>query len=279
MYHLRKDPRQEATARTAEGKIGRANERLADSSAGLVFEPEPHRYLLGGKEIRNVSSIVERFAPFDSRAKAEAVSKNPRHPLYGKTPEEIIAVWEDKRDRAAEAGTRIHAFGEACCLWMTGKEDQIDPEFRDRITSEGLAAIDPKETACAMWWASLDWGRLAVVAKETRIVNTELRYAGTFDLLLYDIVDTVYRQKDYKTNEDLYKWHGEWMKPPLNILKSDDIGKYTVQQTLYAIQLGNIGLKVASSDLIWLREESFVEVPIDLGYSKIISYAVANLSN
>lgn len=257
--------------------IRRTGDLLSDSSEGLTFNPGPHKYFLGGSEIRSVSSIVEHFAPFDDEAKARQCSVNPRHPLFGHTPEEILAIWHDKRDRAANAGTNIHAFGEACFLYMCGRDELIEQPFRDRVTPEGLMAVEPKEVTMAAWWNANDWNRYVPVAKETRIVNPTLRYAGTFDLLLYDLFQAVHVIKDYKTNEDLFKWYGDKLLPPLDCIRSNDEGKYTVQQNLYDIQLGNIGIATAEPNLIWLKEDAFQEVPISKQYQKLISYAVKNL--
>lgn len=268
------------TAEAVHDKVAWARERLADSSAGLTFEPGEHRYFLGGREMRSVSSIVEHFAPFDSIAMAKKCAANPKHPLYGKTEEEILAAWAEKRDAAAAAGTRVHAFGEACYLYLCGQEDQIDAQFLDRVTSEGLAAVEPKEIACARWWAERDWSRYTVVAKETRIVNPELGYAGTLDLLLYDRLNDAFPINDYKSNEDLYKWYGDMLLPPLNMIRSNDVGKYTLQQTAYTIQMRNAGLRVPTNELIWLREDGEYEtVPLDMRYDKVVAFAIRQMND
>ena len=251
-----------------------AMERLADSSAGLTFEPIEHRYFLGQREMKSVSSIVEHFAPFDAEKMAARAAVNPKHPLFGKTIEEIIGIWEENGRQAANAGTDVHAFGEACFLYMTGQEDMIGSDFYERIYPEGLMAISPKEISLARWWAEQDWNRFTPIAKETRLVNPELGYAGTFDLLLYDRFNTSFVQKDYKTNKDLEKWYGDMMSAPLTMLRSNDIGKYTLQQTLYTVELRNIGFPVSGNDLIWLKEENYIEVPLDMNYDKVITYAV-----
>lgn len=277
MFVLQKNPLILATAEAAREKIEWARQRLADASAGLTFDPGEHRYFLGGRELQCVSSVVEGFAPFDTEAKAKRCSTNPRHPLFGHSPEEIMEIWAKKRDDAAAAGTHVHAFGEACCSFLLGREDEIDPEFRDRITSEGLVATLPKEESMARWWSEYDWSRYAVVAKETKVVNPDLRYAGTFDLLLLDLVEDAFCQKDYKTNEDLDKSYGDKCLPPLDcVLGADDIGKYTIQQTLYTIQLRNIGFNVISNELIWLREECYETRNLRMDLDRIISYAVRN---
>ena len=279
MFVLTKNNYILATQTAAKTQIEEARQRLSDSTQGLTFDPVPHKYYYAGREVRNVSSIVEHFAPFDSMAMAKRCSVKPAHEHFGKSPEEIVALWEKKRDDAADAGTAVHSFGEACCDFLTGNEAAMDPEFRERITPDGLVAIEPKEEAIARWWAETDWTRYAVVAKETRVFNPELRYAGTFDLLLYDLVQAGFLMKDYKSNEDLYKWYKDMMLPPLNMLKRNDIGKYTIQQTCYSICLRNIGLKVVGNDLIWLKNQQYEEVNLDTRYDKVIAFAIRQMND
>lgn len=276
MYLLRQNPTllERLADPSVKAAVGRIRTLLADSSRGVVFDPVPHTYRIAGTEVPSVSSVVGRFHVFDDRAKAQQCSLNPRHPLYGHTPEEILSVWHDKRDRAAADGTAVHAFGEACFLYMCGRQDEIEEAFRDRITPEGLAAEKPKEESLARWWADCDWTRYVPVAKETVVYNPVLRYAGTFDLLLLDIPAGTALIKDYKTNEDLNRWFGDWLLPPLDCIKSNDEGKYTVQQNLYDIQVRNIGVPTGEPALIWLREDGYQEVPIPTRYQKLIAFAL-----
>jgi hypothetical protein len=278
MYYLKKNPVMLYTASLpmVEEVVKGTNQRLADASAGLTFDPEPHKYYLGGRELRSVSSIVEYFAPFDAMATAIRCSSNPRHKHFGKKPEEIVAIWSEEGRQAAEAGTKVHAFAEACCSYLSGREEEIESEFRDRVTSEGLAAVTPKEEAVAKWWADKDWSRYAVVAKETRVVNPTLQYAGTFDLLLYDLYNRNYRIDDYKTNKDLERWFGDYLLPPLAMIKSNDLGKYTLQQTSYTIVLRNIGLTVAANELIWATESGYRVYNLPMEYDRVIHYGISN---
>ena len=276
MFHLKKNTQIKATYEATAELRNRVLEILSDSTAGLTFYPEEHRYFLGNREMRSVSSIVEYFAPFDKVAVATRCSVNPKHEHYGKTVEEIIAIWEENGRIASEEGTRIHAFGEACYLYMLDRENEIEEEFRSRITLEGFLAVHPKEVALAQWWAQKDWSRYTPIAKETRIVNPALGYAGTFDLLLYDTVSMTFEDKDYKTNKDLDKWYHEMCLPPLSMLKRNDIGKYTIQQTSYTIQLRNISLPVSKNTLIWLRDDGFQERELPMNYGNVVEYAIRN---
>lgn len=261
----------------AQKTIETARRLLKDASKGLVFEPVEHKYYLGERELTSVSVVIKGYAPFDSEKVAQGCSKNPKHELYGHTAEEILAIWEDRKNAAAAAGTEVHEFGEACCLFWQGKEDEIPEKYRDRILPEGFAASSPKEEAVVQWWNDLDPERHLVVECEGRIVNPVLGYAGTFDLLLYDIVDKMYILKDYKTNEDLKKWYGSYMKAPFTFLKNSDLGKYTMQQNMYGLQLDNIGIPTRQMDLIWLKSDgTYEEVPLEDKYRKAIFTHLTN---
>lgn len=279
MYYLKKNPLLKASYEACAQVREQLQETLADATAGLTFEPQEHRYFLGNKEMRSVSSVVEHFVPFDMEATARRTAVNPRHPLFGKSPEEIMAIWQQAGKEAADSGTLVHAFGEACYLYMLDREEEIEEEFRARITPDGLAALSPKEESVARWWNDMDWQRYAPIAKETRLVNPALGYAGTLDLLLWDLYNYTLALKDYKTNKDLDRWFGDMCIAPLTMIKSNDIGKYTIQQTLYTIALRMYGLTVSTNSLIWLKEDSYEERQLQMIYDKVIYYAVAEYMN
>lgn len=256
--------------------IEKARQLLRDASEGLVFEPVEHRYALGEREMESVSEIIKEYAPFDSEKVAEGCSRNPKHEHFGKSVQEILDIWTEKKNTAAQAGTQVHEFGEACCLYWEGNLNEIPEHYRCRILPEGFLAETPKEKAMVKWWNDLDPDRYCVVAMETRIVNPVLGYAGTFDLLLYDMVSMRFVLADYKTNEDLHKWYGGYMRTPLNMLKSSDIGKYTMQQNMYGIQLDNIGVKTEDMFLIWLKADGdYEQVTLENKYRKVITYALS----
>lgn len=258
--------------------VAYAEQALRDCAEGLRFDAEQHRYFLGSRELRSVSSIVEWFAPFDAEGMAAKCSANPRHALYGRTVEEILAVWEAKRDTAAAAGTAVHEFAEACWLYATGRKGEIDAKYSPLLSPEGLGAPDAKCEAAARWWADLDRDRYVPVAKEMRIANPSLGYAGTLDALLYDLWGHGFVLRDYKTNEDIHKGsYGNNLRAPLNFLPADEINRYTVQQNLYKIPLDAIGLPVTDMSLVWLKEDaSYEEIPIR-DVSKIVGYAAGTV--
>lgn len=256
-------------------EITEALQKMKDSVRGLSFEPVSHTYTFYGQVLKSVSSIVEMFhEPFDAQGTAAKCSINPKHKMFGKPVPEILKLWEENRDKSAADGTAVHEFGEACFLWCTGNEHLIDEKFQQRITTEGLVSLTPKEEAVARWWQALDENTYVPVSKETRLANPLLGYAGTFDLLLYNLQDKAFELTDYKTNKDLFNSYGKKLLPPLNFIPSDDKGKYTIQQNLYKIQLNNLGINVNKMKLIWLKENGIyeeIEIP---EYSKLITFAI-----
>ncbi len=173
----------------------------------------------------------------------------------------------------------MHSFAETCFLYLTENEWEIESKFLTRIKGSGLVAMSPKEEAVARWWSSWDWQRYVPVAKETIIANPFLGYAGTFDLLLYDLAMGYFVTVDYKTNEDLEKWYGKYLKAPLSFLKDNSMGKYTLQQNLYSLQLGNIDIPVGQRYLLWLKGDgSFEMVALD-NIERHASYALNTRNN
>ena len=276
MYTLKRNARaREAFARGRE-IASRTLRKVTDATIGLEFDPEEHLYRFYGRTLTGVSTIVEAHTTFDPIAASEKASKNARHPLFGHDPEEIRKIWSDKGKAAADAGTLVHAFGEACCLLLEGREDELPQAYADRLGPDGLSCESPKEEALARWWDSLDWDTMCPVLKETPLVNPLVGYAGTPDLLFANLRRGTFHQKDYKTNEDLFRWYGSYLKAPLSCLKDNDIGKYTVQQTLYGAALRQMDVPVATMDLVWLRPDGeFQEVPLPLQYEKLVLYAAS----
>ena len=68
---------------------------------------------------------------------------------------------------------------------------------------------------------------------------------------------------DYKTNKclenDLNLRYGKYLREPFDNLVEQDLSLYTIQLSLYALMLEDIGLKVIDRKLIWLKEDSTFE--------------------
>ena len=68
---------------------------------------------------------------------------------------------------------------------------------------------------------------------------------------------------DYKTNKclenDLNLRFGKYLREPFDDLVEQDLSLYTIQLSLYALMLEDIGLKIIDRKLIWLKEDGTFE--------------------
>ena len=82
----------------------------------ISFEEGPHIYTVCGQRGTYTSVTTwnhSHFAEFDADAIIDKMLKsknmtNPTYKYYGKTKEEIKKMWDDKRDTASCAGTKMH---------------------------------------------------------------------------------------------------------------------------------------------------------------------------
>ena len=181
------------------------------------------------------------------------------------TPEEILSQWREKSENACSHGTEVHEFGESCFYYMTGQYDKILTGFKNRLTSDGgFESIIPEEDAVVKFYQDIPVCIIPILA-ETKVYDSDLGYAGTFDILLY--YDATLDGKnedesglvimDWKTNEDLFKnFKEKKLLPPFNGLLDMPLSIYKLQLSLYQICLENIGFKIVGRRILWLKNNS-----------------------
>lgn len=160
-----------------------------------------HRYIYDGNTYPGVTSILRVIDKSDalmswaSRQTAEAaLAMLPTLPtlLESVGPSGAVAAmtarssW--KKDEAAQLGTTVHALAEAI---VRGELAQIPPEAADHVRHY------------AEWWKASGW---KVSTTEAMVVNPEMGYGGTFDLLARD-ADNRRVLADVKTGRGIY-WEG-----------------------------------------------------------------------
>ncbi len=251
-------------------KYEQIREKILNSFNKLVFVDEGHKYFVGDRELLSVSVVTHLFKEhFDSEAKAVETSKrnwnNPNSKYYRMTPEEILSQWREKSENACSHGTEVHEFGESCFYYMTGQYDKILPEFKSRLTSDGgFESKSPKEDAIVKFYQDIPQCYIPILA-ETKVYDIDLGYAGTFDILFY--YDAVLNGKnaeqsgliimDWKTNEDLFKnFMDKRLLTPFEDLQDMPLSLYRLQLSLYQICLENIGFRVITRKILWLKPDS-----------------------
>lgn len=68
---------------------------------------------------------------------------------------------------------------------------------------------------------------------------------------------------DYKTNQSLTsaysRDHSKMLLPPFGDLYEEPLGDYTIQLSLYALMLEDIGINVLDRVLVWLKDDGTYE--------------------
>lgn len=196
----------------------------------VVFTEENHKYeSTDGEAIlwTSTTSVISKFKqPFDKDAVAKKVSNNKRSKWYGKTPQQIINIWEAEGERAMELGNWYHNQRESDLLEFNtieryGKEVPIITPI---IEGDKKYAPNQKLTEGV-------YPELLVYLKSAGI-------SGQSDLV--EVVNGFVHITDYKTNKEIKEksyvnWEGvsKKMNAPVDHLDDCNLNHYNLQLSLY----------------------------------------------
>jgi hypothetical protein len=263
---------------TVEGEpkiVAEIREKILSSFKDLTFDEKPHKYFLNGAELPSVSSVIHRFqeqTDFNEVAVGYA-KKN------GYTPQYWLDKWKFNNLIATTTGSRVHEFGESVGWLRNGHPELITEHNKCNYDEERgwLIPTRPKEEAVLKFYDEFPKNLHFVLAEtmvyanktddeKYRVVN---QFAGTFDLLAY-YQDPEDDEKsglvilDWKTNksllDDYSRNNDKRLLPPFQYMYDENLSIYTLQLSLYALCLRNIGLDIKACRLIWLKEDGTYEL-------------------
>lgn len=201
----------------------------------LSFEETEHKYHVNGNLIKlSVSGVIKKFVKYVDFSK-KATEKDLRLNLpIGTTAKQ----WENNKQRACKLGSNVHLFGE---LYPFNKHLEPRNEY---------------EKAIVKFWNDLP-SNIVPVVMELQMYHKEYMFAGTADILLYNKDTDSFIIGDYKTNKDLFKnFKGKTLLYPFNDMLDSPYSKYELQLSFYQILFKQLGFKVSSRKLIWLKPSS-----------------------
>lgn len=171
-----------------------AREQITDAFKDLVFLEDTHQYFVGPHEFPPVSSVCHRFEPYvDWEGIAEAKARK-----LGVTKTELQEQWHQNNITSTSCGSKTHWFGEQMMNLFIGRD--VDLPFQ--YTPDGyMIPYAPKEKAIEKYWTDiLGNPKVYPVMPEAKLYNTDLGYAGTFDILMaYQMGNQIYFSiHDYK---------------------------------------------------------------------------------
>lgn len=255
--------------------VTEAREKIIREFEDLEFYEDGHIYLLHGKQLCSVSGIGHRFIaePFEEQIQAERYAQK-----HGETAEFWLHAWHCNSFKATTLGTKTHEFGESLGYLRAGHPEFIRDSVRTQYNEEldYLAPIHPKEEAVVKFMDALP-PSFHLVLNETKVYsgknpiaekNLTEQICGTFDMLYYydgngDESKAGFVVLDYKTNKELFSEYnnkyGKVLLPPFNDMIEQDLSLYTIQLSLYALMLEDIGLRVLDRKIIWLKNDGEFE--------------------
>jgi len=210
----------------------------------LKFDETKHEYTYGPMNLllTSVTQLLNKYyQPFDSDFHAQRISKKE-----GKTKQEILGLWEEKKNVACDFGTKIHEYAEKFIL------KQPLPK-----------ADSPREQAYfnQVHEYFMDHHKLSLVSTEIKLGLPAYRLAGTADLILKSEDGKVFLY-DWKTSKEIVQdnRYKKYLLPPFNYLPDNNFIKYSLQLSMYKLLLGLVyGLKIDGIYVIHLFEDGYKE--------------------
>lgn len=183
------------------------------------------------KFLTSVSKKYKEFeTPFDSSI-ARFIA-----PKMGLTEGQLIDQWKEKGRISAERGTRIHKFAE---------DYYIDNSLQPSCDAERGVIEFFK-----------DHPNYVMIAQEIILYNKEYNYAGTADLLMFDLDTEDFILLDFKSNEDLFKnFKKKMLLKPFTHLLQTPLNLYKIQLNLYDMCMEEKGFDISKRIIIWLSKD------------------------
>lgn len=194
----------------------------------IKFVEHSHRYINEeGKDLISVSSFAKQFEPKKNwKEIASKVAKKQGVPL-----QDILDLWDMKRDKGSQAGTLFHNERE---------QELIDNEFvfnKVALTKQCCQFIDGAKYSIPITNIENN-----TVYPELMIYNTEHMICGQSDKII--VQDNKIHVYDYKTDKsiDFKAYSSEWVKPekllpPVSHLDNCNGNMYALKMSMYMYML------------------------------------------
>lgn len=212
--------------------------------SSIAFDEESHKYLhpkdeTGNAEYISVTTLIERFFPFDLKRYIERKAEEENRP-----EEDVLDEYLLMRDEAAEKGTFLH--------------NQIENYFKETEFDS-----DSKEFALFLdfYNKEIKERNLEFYDTEKMVFSNKYNVAGTIDCLFKKDNKEEYVMLDWKRSKKLIiDGHPRifgygYALSELSSLDNSSFNRYCLQQNIYKhIAETEYGMKISSMKLVVLHE-------------------------
>lgn len=201
------------------------NKTAQHNGRSVVFDEKYHTYTLDdGQKLVSGTAFLNRFKkPFDAQKMSYFTARK-----LGMDQEQVLAMWREKGQRAADFGTQVHNCAENYALKaFLGKNNITLPTPRNKAEETAFRRI--KEAVFSFN------SFLTIVGAEVIVFSPDLGIAGTIDLLAVCQKTKTIFIIDWKTNEKIEKEnkYGDTCLEPLTHLSNSNFNHYSLQLNLY----------------------------------------------
>ena len=219
-----------------------ANKNPHERDTHITFDEGPHIYTIDGDS--NYMSVTtwnhKHFEQFNADAIITKMMSGPnwgKSKYYGMTREQIKAQWEENRDSAATAGTKLHYDIECFYNGLDVVNETMEYNYFQEFVSDNKDLV-PYRTEWMIW-------------------DAELRFAGSIDMVFVKEGDGTLLIYDWKRSKEIRKT-SPWSKfahtECVNHLPDTNFWHYSLQLNTYkAIIEKNYDKKVSGMALVCLH--------------------------
>ena len=214
----------------------------------LVYYDEPHKYLLNGKELLSVTTLIHQYQEdFDEKYWGEYKADE-----FGMDYDDVITAWKFLNKKGTMKGSIIHDYAENRLLNKIFKypKEEILKEFGfDPIWDEYLITKNHVDD-----FVNDSKGKLIPIKTEMVMYDEESLIGGMCDVLFYNVKAKEFQIWDHKTNKELTlkSENNHKLKGALYFLDDCDLEIYSLQLELYKYIIEkNTNLKLGKSYIVW----------------------------
>lgn len=237
---------------------------LETKFSDIVFYDHDHSYRINGEPIgQSVSRVIKKYeTPFDKDKLSQIVAKR-----QGILVEDVIQLWDFKREYACEKGTLIHGYIEN---FLFRKRVPLDkgvinrfvkkyPEYvTEEVFYEDMARYVKNFSDFYNWWKQ----EHVLVKSELVVGDKESTICGTMDNLSYNFKENYFCIFDYKSNKEMKDKSKDMLKGLVGHLGNTSTVKYSLQTHLYkALLERNTNIKIKKCLIVWIGGDNYELIP------------------
>lgn len=210
-----------------------------DDDTNFHFDEPSHTYTYGDAIFTSVTTFLSRFhKPFDKEVMSKLTAEK-----RGVPQEEILKEWQDKNDYSNVLGSAVH-------LWIENYYNEVTQELPTNL--DIIDRINKFNVIFANHLSKLEY-----IKAEQMIYSKDKLIAGMIDTLF------LYKGQvfiiDWKTN---LRWTDDSnctykkLLYPFSKYWENQHNEYSIQQSMYAMILEEIGIEVKAMYLCYIGPDS-----------------------